>query len=336
MRYFMSYIDDGFLDDFFKQKPTDMESESDELDIWRDWLSFVRNKTDIDLTTSINTKDLAYNINSSITRELIDDYFQGKPHITINTKKLETTSAKALVLNSQKPTFIFRNDLENIEITEAKTGFCYITGTCFFEKWRHYFKTKTYSISKNTTQNQLFKWSDLFVPYRYPSNAFVIVDNYIFSNKPNIKNNLLKILKELLMPTKQVSTEIDLIIIAESFYKEVNSNGSEISIDKLYKDVIKYLREDLKLYNFNLCIVKAKYHDRLILSNYFVINSGNSFNYFNYDDVTILPQNTRLSLTPFTYDYSFIDTYKDELSKIIENCEEFKGNKQNRLLKLFV
>ena len=107
----MSYIDDGFLDDFFKQKPTDIESEGDELDIWRDWLSFVRNKTDIDLTTSINTKDLAYNINSSITKELIDDYFQGKPHITINTKKLETTSAKDLVLNSQKPTFIFRNEI---------------------------------------------------------------------------------------------------------------------------------------------------------------------------------------------------------------------------------
>lgn len=332
----MSYIDDVFLDDFFKQKPTDIESAGDELEIWRDWLRFVRYKTDIDLAVTINTEDLAYNINSSITRELIDDYLQGGSHIKINTKKLERSQAKDLVVNSHKPTFIFRNNLPNAEITEEKTGFCCITGASFFEKWQHFFKAKTFSISKNTTQNQLSKWSDLFAEYRYPSNAFVIADNYIFSYKPNIKNNLLKILKELLNSAKQVTTEIDLIIIGEGFYKERDSDNEDISIDKLHREVTKYLRDELKFYNFNLCIVKAKYHDRLILSNYFVINSGNSFNYFNYDDVTVLPQNTRLSLTPFTHDYSFIDTYGAELSEIIENSEEYKGTKRNRLLKRLV
>ncbi len=334
MKYFMSYIDDAFLDAFFKQKPTDMESTGEELEIWRNWLRFVRHKTDIDLTVTLNTEDLTYNINSSITRELIDGYLQGSSYIKINTKKLERSQAKDLVVNSHKPTFIFRNSLKNDEITEENTGFCCITGTTFFEKWQHFYKAKTFSISKNTTQNQLSKWGDLFAEYRYPSNAFVIADNYIFSYKPNIKNNLLKILKELLNSAKQVTSEIDLIIISESFYKE---NGStEISIDKLHREVTKYLRDDLKFYNFNLCIVRAKYHDRLILSNYFVINSGNSFNYFNYDDVTVLPQNTRLSLTPFTYDYSFIDTYCTELSEIVENSEEYKGTKQNRLLKLLI
>lgn len=332
MKYFMSYIDDAFLDDFFKQKPTDIESAGDELEIWRDWLRFVRYKTDIDLAVTINTEDLAYNINSSITRELIDDYLQGGSHIKINTKKLERSQAKDLVVNSHKPTFIFRNNLPNSEITEEKTGFCCITGASFFEKWQHFFKAKTFSISKNTTQNQLSKWSDLFAEYRYPSNAFVIADNYIFSDKDKIKKNLIAILKELLISSKKVCTEIDLIIVSGQVYKE---GYNDVSLDKIYKEVIKHLRDALFL-NVNLCIVKAKYHDRLILSNYFVINSGNSFNYFNYDDVTVLPQNTRLSLTPFTHDYSFIDTYGVELSEIIENSEEYKGTRRNRLLKRLV
>jgi hypothetical protein len=41
-------------------------------------------------------------------------------------------------------------------------------------------------------------------------------------------------------------------------------------------------------------------------------------------------------LTPFTHDYSFIDTYGAELSEIIENSEEYKGTKRNRLLKRLV
>lgn len=332
MRHFMSYIDDAFLEDFFKQKPTDIESAGDELDIWRDWLRFVRHKTDIDLTIKSKIEDLAYDVNASLTKQLIDDYYQGKQHISLNTNKLENSTARDLVLNSAKPTFIFRNDLPNSEITEEKTGICCINGASFFDKWVHYYKSKAYSISKLVTQNQLEKWGDLFAHYRYPSNAFVIADNYIFTHKSNIKNNLLKIIKELLLSSKRVCTEIDLIIIAEQFYKEDND---DVSLEKLYREVTKHLRDALFL-NVNLCIIKAKYHDRLILSNYFAINSGNSFSYFNYDAVTILPQNTRLSLTPYSHDYSYIDTYKAELLDIIEHCEDYKGTKRNRLLKMLV
>ncbi len=331
MRYFMSYLDEDFLEDFFKQKPTDVESDGEELEIWRHWLRFIREKTDIDLTVTVDSTDLSYNINTAITRELINDYLQGKQHISINTKRLDSYTARDWVLNSSKPTYIFRNKIQNAEITEEKTGFCFIDGISFFEKWQHYFKPKSYAISKSSVPNQLTKWGDLFLDYRYPSNAFVLVDNYIFSNKLNINNNLLKIIKEILQPSKRVNTEIDLIIIGEQFYKE--SNREDVSVDKIYNDISRYLRDNLIL-NVNLCIVKAKYHDRLILSNTFVINSGNSFNYFSYDNYTILPQNTHLSLTPLAFDYSKINTYKNELSDIIEQSQEYKGIKRNRLLKL--
>jgi hypothetical protein len=332
MRHFMSYIDDAFLTDFVKLKPTDIESAGDELEIWRDWFRFVREKTDIDLATNLKVEDLAYDVNSSLTKQLIDDYYQGKEHIKINTNRLENCTAKDLVLNSDKPTFIFRNELKNTEITEEKTGFCCINGESFYKKWQHYFKSKAYSISKINTENQLQKWSDLFINYQYPSNAFLIADNYIFSYKPNIPNNLLKLLKELLKLSKNVKGEIDLIIIADEFYKD--QNKIEVDIEDLHKQVERYLR-DWSFINVNLCIVKAKYHDRLIMSNYFIVNSGNSFNYFNYG-ATILPQNTRLSITPYTHDYSYVHTYKDELSTIIEESIVFTGTKRNRLLKMLI
>ena len=330
MRYFMSYLDAEFLEDFFKQKPTNVESDGEELEIWRHWLRFIRDKSDIDLTVTVDSTDLSYNINTAFTRELIDGYLQGKEHISINSKKLDSVTARDLVVNSEKPTFIFRNKLQNAEITEEKTGFCCIDGTSFFEKWQHYFKAKSYAISKSTVPNQLEKWSDLFLDYRYPSNAFVIVDNYIFNYKPNINNNLLKIIKEILQSSKNVKTEIDLIIVSEHFYKENGEN--EVSIDKLHNEIIRYLR-NFSILNVNLCLVKAKYHDRLILSNYFVMDSGNSFNYFGSDGSTVLNQNTHLSLTPLTSDYSKINAYKNELSDIIEQSQEYKGTKKNRLLK---
>lgn len=330
MRHFMSYIDDAFLEDFFKQKPTDIESAGDELDIWRNWFLFVQHKTDIDLTIKSTIEDLAYDVNSSLIKRLIDDYYQGKTHIAINTNKLDNSTARDLVLNSDKPTFIFRNELLNNEITEEKTGICCINGASFFDKWAHYHKSKAYSISKTITQNQLEKWGDLFAHYRYPSNAFVIADNYIFSFKPNIRNNLFRILSELLNGTKRINS-VDLIIITDEFYKE---NEIHVNLDKIYNQVERYLR-DWGFLNVNLCIIKAKYHDRLILSNYFALNSGNSFNYFKYDD-SIQIQNTRLSLTPHTHDYSYIDTYKSELLDIIEQCQDYKGTKRNRLLKMLV
>ena len=329
MKYFISYIDEEFLEAFFNLKPTDMEADGEEVEIWRHWKNFLQNKTDIDYTGKINFVDLAY---ESLMTQIFNDRLQGDNYLQINSGKLEKTSAKELVTEATKPTFIFRNNLQNPELTEANTGICCITGATFYEKWQHYFKPRSFAVSKNPINNRLEKWSDLFFTYRYPSNAFVIVDNYVLSYEPNIKHNLLRLLKEVLYTSKFVKTEIDMIIVCENFYKEIDDR--EVGIDKLYKEITGYLR-NASFLNVNLCIVKAKYHDRIILSNNFVITSGNSFNYFRYDGTTALPENTTLKLTPLTCDYSSIETYKAQLSNIIDQSTNFKGTKKNRLLKLF-
>ncbi len=342
MKYFMSYIDDAFLDDFFKQKPTDIDSDSDELDIWRDWLSFVRNKTDIDLAITLSSEDLKKSLeNNSLLFSLLNENQQGgsKTHIAVKTNKLEKSTAKDLVLNSEKPTFIFRNNLPNTEITEEKTGFCCINGACFFDKWRFLTKIETKLITKHLTPIRMRSWSELSI-WRHPINAIVICDNYILSDQRNINYNLLPLLKELL-PTHSLSIQteidIDITIISSVFYKDF-STGIQLTATEISRKITQDLNR-ANISNFNLTIAKVNeqrlIHARDVFTNYFELSSDHSFSYFDRNGNVILPADAILTKKP-SINADNIEKRKIRLATIkqlIDNSIEYSGSKNNRLFK---
>jgi len=176
----------------------------------------------------------------------------------------------------------------------------------------------------------------------------IIADNYVLKDAGLIEENLIEFLKRI-MPQKLKKQVFQLTIIIEE---------NEIpNIENRHKSIIQKLKEFLN-YEVDLTLLatsKNNLHDRNILTNYMVINSGYGFTLFKNSKVK---QNTTLRFEPITYlrskstgyfeqieipknqNYT-LETYnslKNQFSQIndktinINNTKYAVGNKKNRLL----
>jgi hypothetical protein len=141
------------------------------------------------------------------------------------------------------------------------------------------FKSKSelsFLVAKNSipvyidkTLNEFENWNILGELVR-PTNAAVIIDNYILSNPKQFEKNLFSIIENLV--PEELSSPFDLAI----FFKP-----DKIDTNKLFSKVSEFT-SNLKT-PVNLTLVKnhKKVHDRSILTNYHLVSCGHSFNYFD-------------------------------------------------------
>ncbi len=106
--------------------------------------------------------------------------------------------------------------------------------------------------------------------FKHPCNSMAIVDNYILINETEIKNNLIKILDKLLPDKLKIPFHISI------FSKNENNNKKHF---EYISKSIKKLRPNL---SFKLTIhqLRNQFHDRTIITNYLILDSGSGFNLF--------------------------------------------------------
>lgn len=191
-----------------------------------------------------------------------------------------------------------------------------------------FFDIQIESIEKGDKSHK--NWDFLEI-YSHPCNALAIVDNYILKSEMIITENLLPILDRLL--PKKLEIPFHISIFAKNDFNNKKYH-EEIS------NLITRIKPEL---SFKLTIHKMQneFHDRSIITNYLLIDSGSGFDLFS--------KNRAIHQTRITGYYPFsaanINTdarltyqaIKKSLRKIFETaCDTeylttFWGDKENRL-----
>lgn len=115
--------------------------------------------------------------------------------------------------------------------------------------------------------------------YSTPCTDILISDRYLLSHRSLLSRNLRTIINTLVQKTHNLSVNIVIMV-------EQNSIDPDIDLDDL-SEIIKRDVEDVVGKEPNVTFVLCRqhrtplFHDRLILTNYRAITSGDSFNYFN-------------------------------------------------------
>lgn len=199
---------------------------------------------------------------------------------------------------------------------------------CNLDSWKDEIgsvsSAKSYQVSSVVRNNTFPGWQFL-KKINLPCDAAIIFDRYILKKTSDLENNLFSILSNLI--PNDVENDFHLTIMAKKsecpdFFE--SKNKIESFLMKNYNSRVKV--------GFVLAD-KDLPHDREILTNYYRISSGNSFNYYSSQNNIVV--NTKLDFNPvLSTDYKNFISKLNELYVFVQGIHETHGNKRNKIFEL--
>lgn len=337
-------IDKSFLDKFI----TIYDSENE---LHTDFKSFLKKVRDFDLIINLPNQDEFEKAisNNSLLEQLVDP---SKPFEKKFKKDILTELVSIDFYKNSSPIKIFMVELSSEECSQLseKFGFEYLSSSNISDRWRIYSSTRE-DYKMKVTKDQDFNseirfdsWNKLN-NFNHPVHSIIIDDHYILTNNSNqqLKDNLYPLIKKL---TKNCCKNrvLHLTIITEKLYAP---------IDKVYEDLRFIFDKDLGLnYHFNIILhnksmYPSNFEDlkwRRIYTNYFIIKSDKSFNFFKQNGS--INQKSDIAFEFIFNKYEWLSFKKDivdirrYISKVdnrpaIGTCKEIKNyfrDKENRLI----
>ena len=233
--------------------------------------------------------------------------------------KTEISSFKAddiyLMLPPESSKFVDYRDFYGILITKSLTDLEYLGKLCQMTLRPFNLlteKQKTQLTKHNEEFEDISSWEDVFKGINIePINSAVIMDNYLFNNFEGRKLSVYSIIKNL-VPTKlKIPFHLTMFIY----------NDGNLKKEKM-EQVIKEIHE-LKLgspikVSIIAHTIKDETHDRYILTNYHLINSGRGFGIFDFRNVK---HNAKGQISSTFQDIDFLpsfNSFKHQHSQLID------------------
>ncbi len=138
-------------------------------------------------------------------------------------------------------------------------------------------ETQEYSCKLNATKIKSWK---TISSYSAPCTDILISDRYILSKKSLLGRNLYQIINAVVRKTHHLPINIVLLVQGDSIAPNVDLGKVRETIKQNVEEIVG---EEPNV-TFVLCRqqhLNPLFHDRLILTNYRAITSGDTFNYFN-------------------------------------------------------
>lgn len=324
-------IDGAILTDFFKNQPQQIPfgTEADNFS-WISFWSFLKSKTNLDVRN--------YDENNVFHEAFFKHLTTGRGDSKIIIGNESPIHKEGVVL-AKKPSTLYcinGDDESNKEIIENNNGFIISFLNNYKKQWERLSLVnhdKTLTVRENAyVKNNTFKSWSMLGDYLTKFTDVVIVDNYILSSDELIPSNFYKILIEL---GKATPVKFNLTIYTYEGNHQFKLKGSNI-IRNLKKFIKKYniaceIAEHRINCNIQLVVANRRVieHDRNIITNYHLINSGDSFNYFDSNE-NVITKGTDISFSSFTE----VDTRasaKNILSKINMNIKELMKSSPERI-----
>jgi hypothetical protein len=145
---------------------------------------------------------------------------------------------------------------------------------------------------------------------KHPFNSMIIVDQYILKDDSTFDENIISIL-DIILP-KNIVKEFHMTFLTRKTYERRVEIDLEEKLNYLRGEV-KKLRKNVE---FKIAFIDThrKFHDRIIITNYMLFESGQSFIYFRtFPNGNRATSTTTLRCTPISFPKSeFSPYYKSE------------------------
>lgn len=324
---------------FCQNKPVDsddIESLSERYSLWKDFLFFTKSNIPtirFQINENLKKEEISSNPEYSIILSLLAGFLSGNKNISL------VKNANHIEIN--KPPFSKYNLTKDTTICPSKS-FCINNGD-ILTQWKNLRINKTRTVSPKFDDKFTLNGWDSLKDLVTPCNSILICDNYLFSYKSSFNDNFSRLIEGFL-PTNKKS-EFQLVIITSVFYDyDRNNNCNKTEIGDIYKKI----RSVLESKGYNKAIVTLveamvnETHDRHIYTNYQVLKSGHSFNYFGRESNVLLRQPTTLDIISLIAKNDkglYIEQYINFIrycKSIVENAKDDKifGSKESRLFYL--
>jgi len=213
--------------------------------------------------------------------------FSGDLLNEINSKEFpDTGSPFKLILTGQKT--------EICDFRRKRFGLEYLTPANLSERWQLYY-TRRSDINRKTTSDpaipdeQRFDSWDKIKSFVHPLNSIILIDKYLLKWKTkkefdkDIKNNILPIFNNLLLGGAN-ETPIEIMIVSE--FEEPSQKDkvelSQITLEtRIKENTMKIIHLNILAYKKSSSNNITPIHDRVIITNYFYIESGAGFKIFD-------------------------------------------------------
>jgi hypothetical protein len=205
----------------------------------------------------------------------------------INSKEFpDTGSPFKLILIGQKA--------EICDYRRKRFGFEYLSPTNLSERWRLYYSRRP-DINRKTTDDieiptdQRFDSWGKIKSFKHPLNSIVLIDKFLLKWKSkielekDIKDNIFPIFNNLLVEAAN-ETPIEIMIVSE-FEEPLQKDKvilSQSILETLFKEKTnKAICLNILAYKKTSSDLNKPIHDRIIITNYFYIESGAGFKIFD-------------------------------------------------------
>ncbi len=330
------YLQFKFLVQFYQSKPDqNLLQLNQEQKLWWDFHHFL---SENNLEVCI---DLEYDRFKELSKEhpfliyFLNLFEQGKESISLDTLPFEQLEEDTFYEKGSFCKFFgLDTEQENCKQKQEKYGFLFFNYEMLYKTIQKFSikalednNLRLLKFGTNTEQGtpSLNSWADL-KNYNHPINSLIICDRYLLNSEYGLTENLIPILKNLLNP----DTTTDVLILGNAFKLNLGT----------IRDKIATALSSLKV-NISICKIDLHdSHDRMIFTNYFHIQSGQSFCYFKGGQInkdipaTTLQFNSLFGQNSWLVASDFLREIKLTLPKQDKIGTEViaVGNKQNRLL----
>lgn len=196
--------------------------------------------------------------------------------------------------------FFLDVSINNCSELRSKFGFAFFCVQDIESQWKAFYfghdrDDLVLPITDSIKCNPKFDSWKILEKFNFPINSILIVDPYILSEKAKIKNNLVGILKVLSQKLPENSI-VEIVVVA---IDDEKSNEAWEAKWEILQDELRLITETKNKLSFALYRYPKNLNDhcRFILTNYWYIKSGDSFNYFTEkgllrivnDDISFMP-----------------------------------------------
>lgn len=198
--------------------------------------------------------------------------------------------------------------------------------------WQLYVRPERQKYDCDLNPEQISSWKNIST-FLAPCTDILISDRYILSNNSLLNRNLYQIIIAIVKKTKHLPINIVLFIERDSIGLGVELNIVSDTIKQKVEEIV----EKEPNVTFVLCKKHRKppFHDRLILTNYRAIRSGDTFNYFNGNG-DVITTGFGISIKSLANDCCYVqDTVIETFCKQLKNDLPYaivQGDKKSNFL----
>lgn len=238
--------------------------------------------------------------------------------------------------NKPKQGLVFLQNKSEWSKTLFNKGFlCFFYDT-YEQSIKEIINNLHFRIDLSEITNSIFNDWDEFKRFKaLPLNSIIVSDKYILSDKTGqeINRNLIPFLKSILEGKKE--TNIDIAILTDKVLLNENIPDKGIKEREEVKKRYKYLKSKFAQYSLEFSIVKIhsidklsnfELHDRIVYSNYSILEIGKGFNLSKNISNDKLQSNSQIICETIFYKYTY-NRLKNHFRLLSDYFKELKDLK---------